>query len=209
VAAVSATDIWAVGDDNSVSGSGGGTIVEHWNGHAWSSVHSPSPVPDYSNLYAVAAVSAKEVWAVGNDGAPFVAGVASNDETKGQTPLIERWNGTKWQQVTSAIPKGINELSGLVGIEAVSADNIWAVGLYGGNSSTGVGVKTLIEHWNGKVWANESSPDAKGYVDSALEGVSGSSASNIWSVGVTYNGSNDGVLYEKWNGRTWAIYTAS
>jgi hypothetical protein len=200
VAAVSATDVWAVG-----SGSGG-TVVEHWNGHQWSSVHSPSPTPAYSNLYAVAAVSAKDVWAVGNDllknGSPYEA------------TLIEHWNGAKWQHISSPNPKLLRQscptrsycLNGLISVDALSADNVWAVGLYGSLSTY---VDTLVEHWNGKSWSIVASLNTKGYINSALQGVSGSSASNIWSIGVTCktgcSGSNDGPLYEKWNGHQWVI----
>jgi hypothetical protein len=207
VAAVSATDIWAVGDDNAETGSGGGTIVERWNGKTWSSVHSPSPAPDYSNLYAVAAVSAKDLWAVGNDGAPYVARRVGHDAAKGMAPLIERWNGTKWQQVKSQNPQGGNTITGLISVDAVSADNAWAVGLY---TSTSGPVKTLIEHWNGTAWSIVASPNPNDG-SSGLQGVSGSSASNIWSVGVTETSSNDGQLYEKWNSHKnkWVIGSAS
>ena len=61
VAAVSANDVWAVGyNANAV---GVGTVIEHWNGTAWSIV--PGPVADYNYLSGVAAVSANDVWAVG------------------------------------------------------------------------------------------------------------------------------------------------
>ncbi len=42
VAAVSANDMWAVGDYES-SGSLLQTLTEHWNGTVWSVVPSPSP----------------------------------------------------------------------------------------------------------------------------------------------------------------------
>jgi hypothetical protein len=93
VAAVSATDIWAVGDDNAESGDGGGTIVEHWNGHDWSSVHSPNPTPDYSNLFAVAVVSAKDIWAVGNDGTPYTAGGQETPGLRASTPWSSSGTG--------------------------------------------------------------------------------------------------------------------
>jgi arabinogalactan endo-1,4-beta-galactosidase len=59
VAAVSANDVWAVGD-------GIGTLIEYWNGTLWSLVKSASPGTDFNNLYGVAAVSANNVWAVGS-----------------------------------------------------------------------------------------------------------------------------------------------
>src|SRR6266704_1012129 len=40
VAAVSASDVWAVGGYNSTNGDG---LIKHWNGTRWKVVASPSP----------------------------------------------------------------------------------------------------------------------------------------------------------------------
>src|SRR5947209_20510087 len=61
VAAVSANDIWAVGDYNADPFKDDSrTLAQHWNGSSWSIVSSPNPVSgtdDYDQLLAVAAVS--------------------------------------------------------------------------------------------------------------------------------------------------------
>jgi hypothetical protein len=44
VSEVAPTDFWAVGNDD-INGFFG-TLVEHWNGTAWSVVPSPNPGPD-------------------------------------------------------------------------------------------------------------------------------------------------------------------
>src|SRR5205823_1270424 len=65
VAVISANDVWAVGTSDDEGTNGFQTLVEHWNGTAWSVVSSPNP--DLGNrLYGVAAVSANYVWAVGD-----------------------------------------------------------------------------------------------------------------------------------------------
>src|SRR5207253_765948 len=67
VSGVSANDIWAVG----YAGVGGAiqTVTEHWDGKAWTIVPSPNPQPGVDNfLDGVAAVSANNVWAVGDSG---------------------------------------------------------------------------------------------------------------------------------------------
>src|SRR2546423_8736565 len=64
VAAVSANDIWAVGNSGSQRGSGQ-TLIEHWNGTQWSLVQSPSTGSLYNTLTGVAVVSTNDVWAVG------------------------------------------------------------------------------------------------------------------------------------------------
>jgi hypothetical protein len=56
VAAVSASDGWAVGD------SGGLALIGRWNGSSWNAF--PSPIIA-GRLYGSTAISACDVWAVG------------------------------------------------------------------------------------------------------------------------------------------------
>jgi hypothetical protein len=78
VAATSAHDAWAVGYAESRS-SGVNvkhSLVEHWNGTAWSRVPSPDFAPDAQDteLTAVAAVSPNDVWAAGNGATSTTSG---------------------------------------------------------------------------------------------------------------------------------------
>ena len=69
VAAISATNAWAVGTILGGQNSNR-TLVLHWNGKAWSRVASPDPAGpavDHS-LTGVAAWSASSIWTVGEDG---------------------------------------------------------------------------------------------------------------------------------------------
>lgn len=59
VTAISAQNAWAAG------GGAGGTVIEHWNGASWTAVPSAAPGVS-SDLAAVAASSASNVWAVGS-----------------------------------------------------------------------------------------------------------------------------------------------
>ena len=77
VAAVSASNAWAVGFDEDFAFGFEG-VIEHWNGTSWTLVDSP--LPDGA-LYAVTAQSARDAWAVGG-------------------ALIEHWNGTRWSATT-------------------------------------------------------------------------------------------------------------
>src|SRR5713226_3906576 len=67
VAAVSSSDVWAVGsyyiDDR---GSVSKTLTEHWNGSSWSVVPSPNPETSSNALSGVAIVSSSDAWAVGS-----------------------------------------------------------------------------------------------------------------------------------------------
>jgi erythromycin esterase-like protein len=187
VAAVSANNVWAVGN----SGAGQQTLIEHWNGSAWSIVPSPSPGVNGNSLNAVVAVSANDVWAVGYQ----------YNSSYIQQTLIEQWNGSAWSVVSSPSPgPSINDL---MGITALSATNVLAVGYHDGNNT----VQTLIEQWNGTQWSVVTSPNAVS--GSFLYGVSAASANNVWAVG-TY-GQTFGIYYtliEHWNGKTWSIVTS-
>src|SRR5262249_26130418 len=93
-AAVSATDVWAVGSFVSAAGAGQ-TLAEHWDGTSWSVVPSPSPGTG-NGLNGVAVVSPADLWAV-----EFTVTSGIN-----QT-LIEQWNGTSWSTVPSPSPSTI------------------------------------------------------------------------------------------------------
>ena len=188
VTAVSASDVWAVG--NSQSGSAADqTLIEHWNGSSWSQVSSPSPGTNSNSLNGVTAVSASDVWAVGN----------SQSGSAAFQTLIEHWNGSSWSQVSSPSPgTGLNSL---IGVTAVSASDVWAVGI---SQSGSAADQTLIEHWNGSSWSQVSSP-SPGTSRNKLLGVAAVSASDVWAVGNSQSGSAAfQTLIEHWNGSSWS-----
>src|SRR5947208_1961389 len=154
VAAVSAREVWAVGYSYN------GTLIEHWNGTQWNVVNSPNVGTNFNTLNAVAAISTSNVWAVGS---------YYNTHQINQT-LIEHWNGSQWQIVTS--PNIGTSHNYLNNVAVISTNNIWAVG--DSISITGIH-QTLIEHWNGTQWQVVLSPNA-GISDNYLNGVAAVSA---------------------------------
>ena len=158
------------------------TLIEFWNGKSWTIQPSPSPDPIENVLSGVAATSSSNAWAVG--------------ETIDGGSLVERWNGKSWKIQPS--PKPSSYTSELSGVAATSATNAWAVGSY----STGFGKKTrtLIEHWNGKAWRIQPSPNA-GSSSDFLNAVAATSSTDAWAVG--YH--NHETLIEHWNGKVWKI----
>src|SRR5262249_37001760 len=86
VAAQSARNAWAVGDD--LNNGAIQTVILHWNGASWHRTPSPSPSSDQNWLFGVAATSASNAWAVGYD----------LQGSRYQT-LILHWNGSSWRQV--------------------------------------------------------------------------------------------------------------
>ncbi len=180
ITAVSANDIWAVGEYYSQSKNGGmyGPLIEHWNGTMWSKVAAPV---NGGLLYGVTALADNNVWAVGEI------------ITSGGSYILH-WNGTKWSIVTSPQPPNGNTYF-LNSVTAVSASNIWAVGTDFYNNGEGIANKAMIEHWDGSSWTLVSGVGAD-----FLNGVTALSATNVWAVG----GDGYGLSFvEKWNGTQW------
>jgi hypothetical protein len=172
-------DIWAVGRHVSRRGLWK-TLIEHWDGDAWRLIPTTHPGV-LSDLWGVAALSRTDAWAVGD----YFDGVQ-------QKALIEHWDGTSWSVVPGA-DLGTENAS-LRAVAAVSAGNIWAVGVH----STGGGSdNALIEHWDGVEWtASQLAPSG-----AALQGVAAASASDVWAVG----SGELGTLTEHWDGTAWSI----
>jgi hypothetical protein len=122
VAALTPQDAWAVGQ----AADSTETLILHWDGSSWQQVPSPSPA-GYSQLEGIHAVSAANIWAVGQSG-----------RGSAMTTLVLHWNGAAWTQVPSPSPPGGSQLAS---VSATSGRNAWAVGETGQDS--------LILHWNG------------------------------------------------------------
>src|SRR5262249_2104863 len=126
-------------------GWGGGAVTEHrafwgvigrWDGSAWAAGPAPDPGPGPADLSGVDAVSATDVWAVGQY-------LANKDRA-----LIEHWDGTEWSQIPSPV---LRPPSGLSAVSAVSTGDIWAVGsTYLRNFDTS---HALALHWDGSAWS--------------------------------------------------------
>ena len=189
VKALSANDIWAVGEYLN-SSNVDLTLTEHWNGTSWSIVPSPNMGTSTNLLNGVTAVSHSDVWAVGeffNNG---------NYQT-----LTEQWNGASWSIVPSAnMGSGTNFLDG---VAAVSASDIWAVGE---DFTLFTPAQTLVEHWNGTSWSVVPSPNLSSNA-SILFAVTAISTSDVWAVGYGFNSADtlQSTLTEHWNGTSWSI----
>lgn len=188
ISAISASDAWAVGFQRS-SGLLFSTLVEQWNGAAWSAVKSASvPSANDTRLHAVAALSSTNVWAVGSN-------TTETSTSSDSQSLIEHYNGTSWSVVPSPASEPAN--SELLSVAAVSADDIWAVG----HSTVEAGSSgSLIEHWNGAAWSVVSSPALSDY--GYLTGVAAVNSDDVWAVG--RDGRHPDPIIENWNGTAWS-----
>jgi hypothetical protein len=120
VKANSPTDVWAVGGIGDGIGAQQTTLIEHWNGTAWSVVPSPSPGLADSLSAVTTSNASNDVWAVGTT-APTGTDV--------DQPLILNWNGTAWSAVTTPAISGDASLSGVS--TNPGAAIVWAVGQTG------------------------------------------------------------------------------
>ncbi len=181
----SASDIWAVGGSTSSSLGTDQTLVEHWDGSAWSAVSSPSVSGTNSALFAVTAFGTSDAWAVGYSGANFFS------------TLTEHWNGSGWSIVSSADTSSSDILYAVSG---TGSNDVWASGQSGSASS----FVTLIEHWNGSSWSIIPSVNQSLTDTDTLRGLAAISSGDVWAVGTdsTY------PLIENWNGSSWSIFTS-
>lgn len=185
VAAVSPTDAWAVG--STTTGKHVKTLIEHWDGTAWTRVSSPNPGGSHvSELEAVTAISPDDVWAVGLFNSHQGHGEGSPNVT-----LTEHWDGTQWSWVQSPNDPTAYE-SALHAVAATGPDDVWAVGSYRYDEESGPAAIAL--HWNGSAWTEVSTPDPDSEDFHAVVAVS---ATDAWAAGY-YS------TLDHYNGTTWA-----
>jgi hypothetical protein len=182
---ISSADAWAIGTTE-----GGGNYVQivHWNGKSWSQLAAPS-IGFYGKQYglsAIGAASATDIWAAGSIG---------------DDALVLHWNGKAWSHIPVPLNSAQN-VSGITSVKAISASNAWAVGSIT-SEATGLEVP-LILHWNGKSWTRRQSPRLLYGDPSGLTAVAGSSASNVWAVGL---GDAGNAVQFHWNGKSWSNET--
>jgi len=118
IKANSRSDVWAVGDRGVIDvPDSQKTLIEHFNGRAWSIVPSPSPGSIDALSGVTTSNASNNVWAVGAD---VRAGTSA-----GRT-LTLNWNGTAWRVVSSP-NAGSTDGVGAVATKPGAAI-VWAVG---------------------------------------------------------------------------------
>jgi hypothetical protein len=185
IAATSSTDVWAVGGQT--TGSGDQTLVEHYDGTAWSRVKAIDPPGGETSFTGVTAVAPDDAWAVGymSEGGPA-------------RTLIEHWDGTAWSVIPS--PNASEHANFLRGVSAASSTDVWAVGDYFLGSED----ITLTEHWDGSEWTVV--PSKHPGTSSILFGVSAVADGTVWAVGGWSPGTPPSlVLTERWAGSDWTV----
>jgi hypothetical protein len=157
---------------------------------SWSIVPSPRKVGAASHLYGVSVLSATQAWAVGDR------------DTTEASPLIYRWNGTRWKEVAAA-PIANSYLQDVV---AISANDVWAVGLQDQDDFSPD--LSLTQHWNGTAWSIVPSPNPSRdpfYGENYLSGVAAVASNDVWAVGYQQTDKGYSELIIHWDGSAWTL----
>lgn len=160
VAAISPTDVWAVGAYDTGGTGLNAPLAEHWNGMRWRIVSLPDIGP--AQLHAVEAIASNDVWAVGAAG--------------GKT-LTLHWNGSAWSRVAS--PNAGSATNTLTDVSAAGANDVWTVGtVESGQPFVG---RTVALHWNGARWSR--APTQSPSSGDSVTGVAAFPTRTAWMVG--------------------------
>jgi len=152
----------------------------------WTQVPTPNPGGNNNILRGISGTSSSDIWTVGY-----------YETTPGSYQyqnLILHWNGTSWQQYTTV---NYSNNSDLYDVEAVSATEVWAAGLYSGG---GGGAQPQLLKWNGSTWTQQSLPAfINSTATASIWSLDAIAPNDIWAVGGTYN-----MAYAlHYNGSSW------
>jgi hypothetical protein len=141
------------------------------------------PFPFHSDLAAVSASSASDIWAVGQSGVHF--------------------DGQKW--TAFALPDIAGDLtSQLSGVADLAPDNVWGVGDININQQS---PNQIIEHFDGTKWSVSPGPPFQPSDQPSLEGLTSISATDMWAAGsilTTIGGLPSAFpLFEHFDGTSW------
>jgi hypothetical protein len=174
-AAFARNNIWAFGGSDLGGGTGtlGFPVAVHFNGSTWTAATLPAGLT--SDIIAVSAPAANDIWAVTHYGG-----------------WILHYDGSAWH-----VAKHLSSSSGgfdlqFTGITAFSTRNVWAFG--GGGEGPGMGTW----HFDGSTWRHETTTALGAGIVSATA----VSASNMWGAGSV---SSPGDTLEHFNGTSWSV----
>ncbi len=147
---------------------------------------------------ALAATSARDGWLVGDT------------DREGDPVMTQHWNGHTWRVEPAPVPQDTIS-GGLLGVDALTPDNVWAAGWAqvlderipdpdGGPTQIIDHSEGLVEHWDGHTWHRVPLP--KQYANWGLNAIAASGPNDIWAVGSGY-GDDDRPVVLHYDGRSW------
>jgi hypothetical protein len=197
VFAFASDNVYAVGYQPAANGAVQ-TLIEHWDGSAWTVVPSPNANNTGNVLFSISASSPTDIWAVGDQVAPGI-------EVR---TLALHFDGNIWSVVPTPNPVGGNELDQnvLTSIVAVSPNDVTTVGFTVANFTE----LTMAQHWDGTRWSVIPTPNRSTGVGSfnTLRGVTAVSATDLYAVGFFADSASAGqqlTLVLHFDGSRWKI----
>lgn len=175
IAALPDGTAWTVGYNNATFNS----FRMFFNGARWVEVAGPKDEPSGTNLYGVAAVGPRNVWAVGYNGTVSV---------------IERWDGRRWKLMDHVWVPGATHQWWNAVARIPGTGDLWFAGGYSDGP-----LHPMVMRWTGGAFQPPESPDS-GQIP--LEDVAASGPDDAWVVG--YVNSNPAQTYTAhWDGVMW------
>jgi hypothetical protein len=198
--AIAPTDlqaIWGTSDDDLWLGDSLNGQVFHWNGTAWTS--SITQTVEVTDLWGASqsAIYASGIFGLSRFGgstwsdisdavvseAAGLWGFADDDVwAVGDFATLAHWEGAGW---TDTFPtSNADFLDSHASVWGAAPDDVWAVGDGG-----------AISHWGGAGWTQTQVGTFPYYP--FLNKVHGSSAADVWAVGLSSDGHNTGVILHR------------
>lgn len=189
-------EVWVVGSVTTTYPANNLPLVLGWRDGSWEYVETVTlrPQTEYPYgarggfAYAVDALAADDVWAVG-------LANGFGDAQASSVPMALHWDGSSWTDVD--VPIVANRHHELNDLVMISPDDVWAVGDYRNIAGTFRGV---TYHWDGTVWSHIPSPIEE-VSQSGLEDIAATGPDDIWALG----GADGIVILMHWDGSQWSL----
>ena len=172
-----------------VGGTSVGPLVERWNGRRWA---AQDPQANRRSGFTAVSCPVRHGCTAAGYNAVF---------QHYPRALVDTWDGTTWQPAIAPGLPAATESESL----AVSCSDAAACTSVGFNTDPFERSAPLIERWNGRQWAIQTTPGLPSS-NTVLDGVSCPSATSCVAVGYYYvSDGMDAPLTETWNGHVWRI----
>lgn len=167
------------------------TSLHSFSQIGWVQVPSPNPSASRNMVGGISGTSSSDVWAVGSyeEIVPYNPYNIEND-------LLLHWNGNAWQQFPAM--QLSTTLDDLWDVEAISSNNVWAVGNYNDFATT----RAELLHYDGNSWTNQPLPFITG--GSYLYAIDALSATDIWAAGGQAGSPTRPAYVIRYNGSSWS-----
>ncbi len=161
---IAADDIWIVGiaDGTGDPVAGNPLLTVHWDGNELVEYMTPGVGNRQNWLTGVTAIAPDDAWAVG-----YYNTTGGGGHFHG---LVYHWDGSSWTHVPT--PAEALDGSHLQAVDAIAADDIWAVGDVLG--------EPLFMHYDGSDWSIVPGPTTT--MTQSLYAVAAAATDDVWAV---------------------------